>query len=86
MTKKTETITRDDLDRKCNHNGWRWVLVSNITPDVIRVRLWADGWADSCQVSVAESTFSDALDSAEKFTKTVTPHEYAAANPEWGIY
>ncbi|MBX3050829.1 MAG: hypothetical protein KF753_05105 [Caldilineaceae bacterium] len=58
-----------------NTNGWSWVLMSNVTPCVIRIRLAVDNDAMAGK-SIEGSSFEDALSKAQMFVGDTNPDDY----------
>lgn len=65
---------REQLDT-LNRNGWSWVLVSNATEGVIRIRLVVkdDGMAGK---SIEGLSFEDALEKARAFVEGTDADEF----------
>lgn len=67
-------ITKQQLDQ-LNTNGWSWVLVSNLTPNVIRIRLAVNN-DPMAGKSITGSSFEECLMHAQEFVESVAVEDY----------
>jgi hypothetical protein len=70
-------ITANELTERLNKNGWKWHLLSNITPGVVRIQLGDDGTEETLWRKCIEApTLEQAVDAAEVFVGSVNAYEY----------
>ena len=73
-------ITQEELNLRLNKNGWKWQLVSNATPGIIRIQLSDDEIIETCWRKCIEApTLQEALDKAEKFVDSINAYKYGQA-------
>ena len=61
-----------------NRNGWSWVLISNLTPGIIRIRLAVDNDMMAGK-SIEGDSFENALLKARSFVDSTDPAEFTVS-------
>jgi hypothetical protein len=73
------SITEADLDRRLNVNGWGWMLISTLTPGVVRIQLANAGEEDwGWRACVEAPTLEEAVAQAEALVNSTSASEYMA--------
>ncbi len=77
-------ISSEELSLRLNKNGWSWCLISNLTPNMIRIQLSDDGEEETGWRKCIEApTIEQAVEAAERFVLSINAYEYGSQIARW---